>query len=173
MNTFVRMTNLIVKKIYLLLLPLTLLLSSFHPFYISVTEIKHVKEKKQLQISCKMFTDNLEDVVRKQSGKKVDLINGNEEENKKLINAYITKCLIIEINFKKLPLTFVGYEKEEDATWVYFEITCIKPPENIKIENSLLYESFAGQINMMHVTVNGIRKSFKLQNPDKIAVFTF
>ncbi len=83
------------------------------------------------------------------------------------------KHLGIEVDAKKLQLVFVGCEKEEDATWVYLEATCINPPKNIKIENNLLYEYLPEQTNILHVTINSDRKSFKLQNPEKEAVFVF
>jgi len=37
----------------------------------------------------------------------------------------------------------------------------------------LLYAEHAEQINMMHVTVNGERKSTKLDNPQSSAAFSF
>jgi hypothetical protein len=39
--------------------------------------------------------------------------------------------------------------------------------------NDLLYEYLPQQMEIMHVTVNGERKSSRLNNPDSKAEFTF
>ena len=36
-----------------------------HPFYVSVTEINHNAADKTLEISCKMFTEDLEEILEK------------------------------------------------------------------------------------------------------------
>jgi hypothetical protein len=41
------------------------------------------------------------------------------------------------------------------------------------VTNSILYESYEKQMNLMHLTVNGSRKSSRLNYPDKIANFQF
>jgi hypothetical protein len=45
--------------------------------------------------------------------------------------------------------------------------------KKIDIANSILYDFNEGQINIMHVMVNGKRQSLKLNNPDKQASLTF
>jgi hypothetical protein len=39
--------------------------------------------------------------------------------------------------------------------------------------NSILYEAYDKEINLMHVTVGGERKSTRLNYPDKEASFQF
>ena len=38
---------------------------AFHPFYISITEINHNAKDKTLEISCKMFAEDLEETLNK------------------------------------------------------------------------------------------------------------
>ena len=37
--------------------------NGFHPFYVSVTEINHNAENHTLEISCKMFGEDLEEIT--------------------------------------------------------------------------------------------------------------
>ena len=147
---------------------------SIHPYYVSVTELKHNKASQSIEISCKMFTDNVEDALKKLYNKHLDLLHPkNKQEADSLITVYVTRHLSIKIDGKILQASFLGYEKEEEAIWCYFEIKNVKQAKKINIENSLLYEYLPSQMNMMHVTVNEKRQSIKLNNPDTKAEFLF
>jgi hypothetical protein len=61
----------------------------------------------------------------------------------------------------------MGFEIDQEATWCYFMAENIEPFKNIEIESDLLYEVKNEQVNLVHVTVDGNRKSGKLSHPDK------
>lgn len=149
--------------------------SGLHPLYVSVTEINHNVTDKTLEISCKIFTDDFEKAITEVLKKKVDLIKpANHEEANKLVNEYITTHLNITADGKPLKLEFVGFEREREVIWSYFQVSGIpNPPKKIAVQNKILYETYESQINMMHVTVGGKRKSYKVSNPEVNAVFEF
>jgi predicted metalloenzyme YecM len=141
----------------------------------SVTEIEHNSKEHSLEISCKIFTNDFESQLKKSNTQKVDLLNP-EVKNKMnvLIESYIQNHLKIAVNNNSIAkMKFIGFEQVEDAIVSYFEINGINKVNSIKIENSILYEYSDQQINLMHVTVNGNRKSYKLNNPDSQTVFNF
>jgi len=140
---------------------------SFHPFYLSVTELSYNPVEKKLQISCKLFTDDIENTIRKSSKSYVDLLNPNNKSNsEKLLIDYIQKHLTIRSDDKPIPYRFLGYEKEEEAIWCYFESEEIQTPKKLDINNSLLYEYLPEQFNIVHVNVSGNRQSSKVNNPE-------
>lgn len=149
--------------------------SSFHPFYISTTEINFNKATKSVEITCRMFTDNLEDALEKTYNKKIDLLHPkNKKELELLVLQYIQNNLKIKINGTQKTISIIGYEKEEDAVWTYLEIKEDIQPQQIEIENTLLYVFFPQQMNMIHVMIDGAsRQSSKLINPDKKLNFKF
>lgn len=145
-----------------------------HPFYVSVTEINHNAKDKILEISCKMFTNDFEMALNKVSGSKVDLSTPKDKPAlDKMISDYISSHLQLTIDGKPATLQFVGSEKESEATWSYFQVNNIVSVKKIDIVNTVLYESFEAEINIVHVVVNGNRQSTKLSNPDSHASFTF
>ena len=145
-----------------------------HPFYVSVTEINHNARDKNLEISCKIFTDDFEAALSKASGVKVDLFNPKDKDAvEKQIGAYIKKHLIVKVDNKAVSLEFVGFERENEAVWSYLQVSNTMPPKKIDITNDLLYDSFDQQINLMHISVAGNRKSTKLNYPDASASFQF
>jgi hypothetical protein len=145
-----------------------------HPLYISVTEINHNARAKILEISCKMFTDDLETVLEKASKTHVDLSAATgKPASDKLIEAYVEKHLRLKVDGKPVVLQFVGSEKENDGTWSYFQVNDVPAVKRIDVVDELLYDGFNQQINIMHVTVGGDRKSTRLDYPVANASFEF
>lgn len=144
-----------------------------HPFYLSVTELKHDSSKKNMEVSCKMFTNDLEDALKKTSNKPIDILNPkNKQEVEAVLFAYIQKRLIILVNNKPVALKYIGYEKEEDAIWTYMEIANCEKPVTISIDNKLLYDHLKEQMNIVHCEVGTFKESSKVTNPDSKMSFT-
>jgi hypothetical protein len=138
-----------------------------HPYYVSVTEVEYRSKEKELGLSCKFYSDDFEEALKTFSKEKVDLQKGDKSKNQKLISAYIGHHLKITISDKPVLLRFMGFENDQEATWCYFIAENIEPFKNIDIESDLLYEVKNEQVNLVHVTVDGNRKSGKLSHPDK------
>ncbi|MFI5153195.1 MAG: DUF6702 family protein [Chitinophagales bacterium] len=145
-----------------------------HPFYVSVTEINHNAKGKILEISCKIFTNDFEAALEKYSGNKVDLTDpAQNPASGKSIAEYISKHLQLRVDNHPVILQYVGSEHETDATWSYFQVSEVPSVKKLEIIDDLLYESFETEINIIHVTVNAVRQSTKLNNPEKNASFNF
>jgi len=145
-----------------------------HPFYISVTEINHNATEKTLEISCKMFTEDLETVLNATANPKVDISNPKSKDQvNRLLNQYISSHLQLRVNGQPVKFELLGFEEEKEATWSYLQVDSISSVKTIEILDSLLYDSFKEQINLVHVTVSGNRKSTRLNNPDTSFRFTF
>ena len=145
-----------------------------HPLYISVTEINHNTKDKILEVSCKIFTNDFEAVLEKMSGGRVDLsAAAAKAASDKLIDAYVEKHLRLKVDGKPVVLHFVGSEQENDGTWSYFQVNDVPAVKRVDAVDELLYDSFNQQINIMHVTVGGQRKSFRLDYPEAAAAFEF
>ena len=145
-----------------------------HPLYITVTEIKHNTKDRILEVSCKIFTNDFEAVLEKMSGSRVDLsAAATRAASDKLIDTYVGKHLRLKVDGKPVVLHFVGSEQENDGTWSYFQVNDVPAVKRIDAVDELLYDSFTQQINIMHVTVGGQRKSFRLDYPEAAAAFEF
>ena len=146
-----------------------------HPLYISVTEMNYNATDKNLEISCKIFADDLEKTLANNYKAKVDLTTpADKNEANRLVKEYVKSHLLLKVDNKAVLLEFVGFEKENDAIWSYFEVKNITTaPKKIDVVNSILYEAYDKEINLMHVSIGGERKSTRLNYPDKEASFSF
>ena len=179
------MAALVNKWLYLSLLPLHLLKGvgfetkktqsrGLHPFHVSVVEINHNAADKSLEISCKIFTDDFEKVLAQNYKAKVDLTNPpNKAAMDSLVKKYIFSHLSLKVNGRPVSFSYVGFENEDAAAFGYVEVDNINSLSKLEITNSLMYDMFDDQVNIMHVIVNGNRKSTKLNYPEKEAVFSW
>jgi hypothetical protein len=158
-----------------MLLQLLLFISYFyHPFYVSVTEITQNPKTKVIQVSSRIFFDDLEKAIDKKYKTSINILKPKDKKQVgAYVSAYVMDHLKIKVNGLPLNLKFVGYEIEEEAAWCYFESEEVAPLKQLVIQNRILYEQHESQINMIHTTVNGKRQSTKLDNPSSNAQFNY
>jgi hypothetical protein len=145
-----------------------------HPLFVSVTEIELNAKDKTLEISCKIFTDDFEKTLRQNYKTTVDLLKPKDKAaTDKLVSDYVQKHLLLTANGKKVALQFIGYEQQEEGIVSFFQVNNIASLQKIDITNNILYEYKKEQIGIIHVTVDGNRKSTKLDNPADKASFEF
>ena len=145
-----------------------------HPIFMSVTEIEHNAKDKTLEISCKIFTDDFEKALRDTYKTTVDLINPKDRAvMNKLVSDYVQKHLQLTVDGKKAALQFIGYEQQEEGILSYYQVNNIVAVKKIDITDNILYEYKKEQMGIIHMTVDGNRKSTKLDNPTEKASFEF
>ncbi len=146
-----------------------------HPIFVSVTEIEHNAKDKTLEISCKIFTDDFEKTLRQQNNNVfVDLIKPKDKPAmEKLVSNYVTKHLLIKADGKPVALQFLGYQQDEEGIVSFYQVNNVPALKKMDITDNILYEYKQEQISIIHVIVNGSRKSTKLNNPDDKTSFEF
>lgn len=147
---------------------------SRHPFYIAVTEINLNTSDKTLEVSCKMFADDLEQIIERNNHAQLDISSDKDKASfDKFIPAYIKNHLSLSVDGKATNLSYIGFEKEKESAYCYFQAENVSSLKKLEVFDSLLHDFTSGQINIIHVTVNGKRQSTKLDYPDKNASFSF
>jgi hypothetical protein len=161
--------------VFVLVSAALLLLSAFkHPVYLSVTDLKYSEEAKNLRGSVKIFVNDLETTLKRVHQKPVDLINIKDSAAILSISTeYLRKNLIISVNDKPSRFTVLGFEQNEEAFWIYIETAKCPRPAKVHILNTILYQDFPQQMNIIHVEVNKNSQSFRLINPESLAEFIF
>ncbi len=152
-----------------------LTLSSFnHEFYVSICQIDHNPQNESLEITFKIFTDNLEEAIRETSNTKCYLDTRKEiKEAKKFVGNYLTSKMEMSVNGQEVEFDFLGMEYEADATWCYIEVKNIKEVKSIEVINSLLIEVYEKQTNIIHYNINNQKKSSLLNKRNKISTHDF
>ncbi|MFY0591534.1 DUF6702 family protein [Roseivirga sp.] len=147
----------------------------WHPFHVSVTDIEHNAETKSVQISHRIFLDDLEMGLKQFH--KIERLDTYEPENLQvldsLIGTYLKKKVSFLINGSKEEFTFLGSELEGDARWCYYEISDVETVNEAEVTNMALMETFDDQQNIVHFKSKGKLKSYKLDKDTKFINFKF
>lgn len=147
-------------------------LTILHPFYVSKIELNHNAKDKTIEISVRVFTDDIELTLEKFSNKTLDILHPkNPALIDSLLNKYLQAKLSISIDNQYQPMHYIGYEINRESIWVYLEIPTITKLKKININCNFLYEYQQEQINIFQVKANGKDKSYQLTNPNTHVVF--
>ena len=143
-----------------------LLLVLMHPLHVSTTEISFNAKEKSLEISCRIFTDDFENVLAKAYKTKTDLTKKElHVEMDVLIKKYLATNLKFKVNGKLVVANYLGFEIDHEATNVYLEIENVAGLQSLSLSNSILYDLFDDQMNILHVERAGVRKSARTNYP--------
>lgn len=140
-----------------------------HPFHVSVCDIEVNQKNRSLEISQRIFLDDLEMALRKKSGwEKLDVLNPSDPKRfDALMKDYIRDHLDISVNGKTRAYTYLGHEQEGDALWCYMEVKEVEQIDLIEVKNTILLETYNDQINLVHIKNDGKIRSLKLYQ-DKV-----
>jgi hypothetical protein len=145
-----------------------------HPLHLSTTEINHNAKEKTLEISCRIFTDDFETALTNQFKTKVDLSDEKlQVAMDSLVAKYIRNHVQLQADDKPVGYTYLGFEKDSEAVFIYLEAGNIASVKKLEVLDSILHDLYKDQGNILHIKVAGERKSIKLDYPDKQAVFNF
>jgi hypothetical protein len=144
--------------------------TSVHPFFISVTEIRLEPSKQTLNVSCRMFSSDLQDALLKLYQHQANLEVADNRAGDYL-SKYINERLQIKVDGQPIAFRFAGYENEEESTWCYLEATAYPGNGKVQVNNGLLFDFISEQTNIIHFYRDGARTTTKLVNPERIAGF--
>lgn len=142
------------------LISILFLLLPAHDFHLSLTEIVHNEEANTMEVSVKLFTDDLIVVLQQAGAPKMEIGTDNEPpQANELVESYLRNHLRVLLNDKSVEFKYLGKQAELDATWCFLEISGIRKIRSIRVENSIMLEAFDDQTNMVNLKVNGRKKS--------------
>ena len=144
--------------------------NAWHPLHLSSMELNY-GQSGTLEISCRLFIDDMEDALSKAFKVPADLsASAKHAAMDALLKKYIALHLKLTANGKPLTVQYLGFEKDKEVVLVYVESAPVKALKKLAINNSLLYDLFDDQTNIMHLHFNNKRKSFKLDYPKTNAI---
>lgn len=151
------------------------LLFALHPVHLSVTEIQHSEKDKALQITSRIFIDDLELSIRnKLKQPELDIMNPkNGMTTDQLADSYLNEHLKISIDGKPQKLNLLGHETEGFAIIFYLEVPNVKKFKTLEVHDSVIMETYEDQSNLVHVTYKGPVKSVRLVRDKPAEIFRF
>ena len=135
-----------------------------HPFYVSICQINFNEQNHSLEISVKIFADDLQAALSERNIENLFLGESREiPQSNQFILEYLTENLSISANGKPREFSFIGKELEDDAVWCYMEIKNVNVLNSIEVKDTILTGMFDTQNNIVQVTSNGKTKNLLLR----------
>ena len=137
--------------------------SKDHEYYVSVTEIGYSEKDESLQVISQIFIDDLEELLRKRYNEAITLSpDNNPDKVDDYLQRYLSDKLNISVNGKQRQFEFLGKEYKEDITYCYLEIGGVSDVESIRLTNTVLFDVFEEQQNIVRFKMKDKNKSFLL-----------
>lgn len=152
------------KCILLVCLPL-FAFTTAHKFYVSVTNVGYSEKEDALQITSRLFIDDMDAVMKERYDIYTEL---DTERESPLAEEYLEKYLrtkfAVEVNGEPKTYDYIGKKYDNDVVIFYLEVPQLNYPEvhSIQIQNEMLTDLFDEQQNIVHFKIDGKKKSFVL-----------
>lgn len=146
-----------------------------HAIYISIVEINYSSTTKLANLQVKVFTDDLQDVLRNYSA---DYVAQPKEafisNNRQLVEEYFNSNLKMEVNGELLLLKFDEARAEGDAHFLSFSLPNSQITwKSLKIEGQFFTELFPDQSNILNLKVDEKKYFARLTKANPNYTFTF
>ena len=138
-------------------------LSSFnvHKFYVSIYQVDFVPEKKRVELTARIFLDDLNAALEQEFKTKIHLGEKTETaQDVAFLQKYMDKHLKVAIDGKEKKILFLSKEMENNVLIIYLKISDVKKMSSIKIYNNALLELYADQQNIMQTNFYSNKKNY-------------
>ncbi|HEU4496726.1 MAG TPA: DUF6702 family protein [Flavobacterium sp.] len=148
----------------LLLLFMSLSSMAWHKFYVSINQVDFVPKKKALEITSRIFVDDLDAALEKKFKRKAYLASSKEaSDSKELLQEYFDEKIIIKVNGQQKKIVFLGKELEDNVLICYLAVREVSKIASLEIQDTALMELYDQQ-HIFHTQVLGQKQSLLLTN---------
>ncbi len=146
---------------FLIVLLVALMSVTVHKFYVSIYQVNYAQEKKMLQITSRIFVDDLNSILKDKYNKKTLLGETNESaDDVILMKKYLTENFILKINGQVKPVHFLSKEMEGNVLICYYNIKDVSKIKTLEIQNTVLLDFTDEQQNIVHTSIYDKKQSF-------------
>ena len=140
---------------------------SRHQFHTSLTRIDYNADQKLFEISIQIFRHDLQPLLEKKSGTRIDLEKTKDVDN--LILKYLNEEFVLtNKKGEAKKLKWVGKELDIDSAWIYLETPSAESAEGYSLQNTLFFESFPEQTNLVICRYEGKKADLVFKAGDRI-----
>lgn len=163
-----------ILKISVILIIIPMFSFGMHKYYISLTQVEYVPEKKALQIISRYFIDDLEFTMEKEYSKPFELYTDNEIDSvDHYFKQYLSQHLKFTINDSLYHFNYIGKEYDDDIIYFYLEIPEIAILKSLEIKNTSLFNYFPDQQNLIKTTIYKKHTTFYLKKQKDKGLLNF
>jgi len=136
---------------------------AIHKFYVSIYQVNYVPKKKMIQITSRLFIDDVNDALEKKFKKRTYFALENEtSEDEVFLKKYFAEKFIIKVNGVSKTINYLSKDIDGNVVICYFSVKDLPKISSLAIENSALMELNEEQQNIIQANINGEKQSLLL-----------
>lgn len=140
--------------------------SKLHIYHTSLTRIDYDEKEKLAEISIQLFTHDLVPILEKRANSRINLENTLEIDS--TILKYLDENFILKDKKGEVKkLIWVGKEIKADTIYVYVETPLTEDFEGFNLQNTIFFESFSEQTNLVIARFSGKKVDLLYKVGDK------
>ncbi len=118
------------------------LVAAAHPLHSSVTTVTWRQETRTLELTIRVFTEDLEQALARRGGTAC---------------GYVAAAMTLrDAAGNAVPLARCAITDQDDVTWIRLSAAVgDSPPSGLRLANTVLFELFADQINVVQARIGG------------------
>lgn len=154
------------RKIFLIL-TVFFSLSAFeiHKFYVSIYQINFNQKDKRLELTSRIFIDDLKAALKLKYNQKIYISEKEEtQEDFNLTNKYLLENFSIKVNGVPKPINYLSKEIDTNVLICYYSIKDISKIKTLEISNTSLFNLNSEQQNIIQTNIYGKKQSLLLTN---------
>ena len=129
-------------------------------FFSSMTKADYDAGSKSLKFTAKINVEHIANTVK---------INPNSAG----FEAGVGNNFVVEINGSIKSITFTGSQISDEAVWLYFEVNNVESISTMKIKNTILFDAYPKQFNVVNIVYKGQQKTMNFQKGKEINEVSF
>ena len=133
-------------------------------FFSSMTKADYDAGSKSLKFTAKINVEHIANTVK---------INPNSAGYEECVKKYVGNNFVVEINGSIKSITFTGSQISDEAVWLYFEVNNVESISTMKIKNTILFDAYPKQFNVVNIVYKGQQKTMNFQKGKEINEVSF
>ena len=133
----------------------------FHKFYVSIYQVEFVPEKQRIEITARIFMDDLNLALEKEFKVKAHIGEKSEtSEDVQNLQKYMNQHWRVSIDGKVAKTIFHNKEIDNNVVIIYLKINDVKKFNNIQISNNALLDLYSDQQNIIQTNFYNTKRNF-------------
>jgi hypothetical protein len=119
-----------------------------HTYHTSLTRMDYNAKEKNIEIAIQLFIHDAQPMLERRLKRRVDIEKTKEVDGELL--KYLSENFVFQNKKGEAQsLRWVGKEFANDVVYVYLEIPFAETFEGVRLQNTLFFESFPEQTNLV------------------------
>ncbi|SHI76035.1 DUF6702 family protein [Flavobacterium terrae] len=151
----------ILRILFLMMFFASIMSFAAHKFYVAIYQVNYAQDKKMIQITSRIFVDDLNSILKEKYKKRTLLGEASESvDDVALMKKYLAENFVLKVNGQTKVVNFLSKEMEGNVLICYYNVKDVSKIKTLEIQNTVLLDFTNEQQNIVHTKIYEKKQSF-------------